>query len=84
MLRKDTCRSAECGAEILWVWTHTGARMPLDPLPIYAPTDSRKGLWVFYEDDRVRPARPDDEGPFFESHFASCPDAPAWRGHTRS
>jgi len=39
-----------------------------------------KGKFVFIGDERIRAAVPGDNGPFFESHFNTCPDADDFRG----
>lgn len=75
----NRCRS--CGAEIRFVrHERTGRHMPLEP----APEDATKGLFrVVKEGDDVF-ARPTTRQPLipetlYLSHFATCPDAPAWR-----
>jgi hypothetical protein len=50
--------------------------MPLDPDPVEGDA---KGLFMFIEDDVVRSIQPGDEGPFFQSHFSSCPNAEDFR-----
>jgi len=71
------CRS--CGAEIRWVLTERGKRMPLDPEPYHG--DSPAGLFVLRGHDQLvptaiaAPAGAFEEEPHFRSHFASCPHA---------
>lgn len=83
-----------CGAPMLWVITHKGNRMPLDPEPVAGFETDRQGylfdpetrhrLWVFADDAMVRLARTGDQAErLFLSHFATCPDADDWRGHPR-
>lgn len=58
-----TCRS--CGARVEWATVAaTGRRMPFDP-PVTVL--SRLDEYVEVDMDRTR------------SHFATCPDAEAWR-----
>ena len=66
----NVCRS--CGRPILWRYTAEERRMPVDPEP--DGTLVLEGAW------RVRAAEPlFDTGPFYRSHFATCPDAVTWR-----
>ena len=66
------CRS--CGADVLWVVTETGKKMPLDA----------KAITVFVPDPAQRRARDGDlcavSRKAYVSHFATCPDADEWRG----
>ena len=71
------CRS--CGAEILWVRTERGNKMPLDAKPV--PGDGRN---LFVLRDRNSPEGPlaiaawglnPYEDPHYVSHFATCPNA---------
>lgn len=78
-----SCRS--CNAPVVWTVTTSGARMPLDAVPL--PGDSVVGLFVLVKrvDDAplaVAAASVIDTAAvhvdgvaFFRSHFASCPDA---------
>jgi hypothetical protein len=62
---RGTCRS--CGADIEWVETVSGSRMPFNP-PVRFVTQ-------FDLDDDV--AEVDRAASV--SHFATCPDADRWR-----
>jgi hypothetical protein len=71
-----TCRS--CGAEMIWVTTPKGKKMPLDAAP--AP----KGSFIFDgdpEDAKVLYIGEKDkyQGERFTSHFSTCPDAGKFR-----
>jgi hypothetical protein len=58
-------------------------RVPLDmdEIAIENPLEAEqlRGKFVFIGDDRVRAAVAGDLGPFFESHYTSCPDADKFR-----
>lgn len=70
-----TCRS--CGAEILWATTSlAGMRMPVDPEPT---GDGTLVLVRAGSAPIVANRRDDDAGPFYRSHFSTCPDAIGWR-----
>lgn len=81
-LATQTCRS--CGAAVIWAEHHrTGRRM------IFDAVGSEDGTWALGRDDEGRlvaapksalPDGADDGVPLRVSHFATCPDAPAWRG----
>jgi len=82
---KTTCRS--CGAEILWVHTERGKKMPLDAEPYTG--DKPSGLFVRRWDHALDVAvaiatTPDafPGEPLYTSHFATCPDADRWRNRT--
>lgn len=66
---------SKCNKPITWVYTESGRRMPLDPLP------AADGNIVYSGDgpDRVRVLKKSDEGDLFlaglqryKSHFATC------------
>jgi len=71
------CRS--CSAEVIWVLTERGKRMPLDAEPYKG--DDPRGLFVLRGRDELVPtavAVPPDafpDEPFYRSHFATCPNA---------
>ena len=65
------CRS--CGAVMEWAKTQAGKVMPIDAEP------SENGNLVYAQAGVVRFAKPDDPGPRFTSHFATCPDAKQFR-----
>lgn len=75
------CRS--CGADMVWVVTRKGKRMPLDPKP------SEEGRFVYDGDDadgkpKVAYLRDGQlkfhTGERYTSHFATCPNADQHRG----
>lgn len=61
------CSSAKCNAQILWVYTRGGKRMPLDAEP------TSRG-WVV--DSATGVAK---ERNIYTAHFATCPDAERFR-----
>jgi len=62
-------RCNSCGAEIVWAKTLNGKRAPLEP---------GGGGWVI-RSGYMSLATPGDTGPFYEPHFAHCPQAKQWR-----
>lgn len=76
------CRS--CQAQIVWVHTRTGERMPIDPDPS-AVGNIRLDLHGYQIFATVTPdATPDmfdpsDSGLRYLPHWASCPQADEWR-----
>lgn len=70
---------ASCKADVLWVVTERGKRMPLDTKP------DPQGNIVLGQDDlvehrQVAYVRPPGTYPImYRSHFVTCPHAPAWR-----
>ncbi|MDH3291541.1 MAG: hypothetical protein OEO20_11420 [Gemmatimonadota bacterium] len=83
------CRGPHCSSRFVWVdcLKRDGqlGRVPLElePWSGIRPTGSLRGLFVLLEPGRVRAARRGDTGPFYRSHFASCPDAARFRGAGR-
>ncbi len=85
----DHCQS--CGAEIVWVETGTGRRMPLDPTVVEIVVGAGRTFIVTDEGASVRgttvdEAQPDLAPTFAKgrvSHYATCPQAAAWRGKKR-
>lgn len=82
------CRS--CGAPIYWLTIHPGGRrMPVDAEPAEDGTvmaDLTVGRGVALSRDAVAEIRraesemgPDFHEPLYLSHFATCPQAKAWR-----
>lgn len=66
---------SKCNKPVTWVYTESGRKMPLDPLPV------SDGNIVYAGDgpDRVRVLKKEDEGDLFlarlqryKSHFATC------------
>jgi len=78
----SACRS--CGAEILWAHTRDGKRIPLDATPSPAgnvylnETDRRFVRAVVLSGALLEAARSARER-LRTSHFATCPQANAWR-----
>jgi hypothetical protein len=73
------CRS--CGARIVWAVTAAGRRMPLDPDP-----DAGGTIRVHLSEggDLLAVIGGADDGrPLYRSHFATCPQASAWRARDR-
>jgi hypothetical protein len=77
-----TCRS--CGAAVIWLAISPGARaMPIDAEPhadgnVLADLVTRRGIVLSAGSlEVVRIDTPDE--PLYRSHFATCPDADAWR-----
>jgi len=69
----SACRS--CGAAVTWATTRSGKSMPLDEAP------SDKGTWVHVA-GKTWQATDEDRRlmrPMHTSHFATCPQADAWR-----
>ena len=65
----NQCRS--CEQFILWVWTPTGRRMPVDPEPV-----ENGNLIIEYPPNRGPQVRYVDPGlGTHVSHFVTCPDA---------
>ncbi len=86
-LKLVSCRGKDCEAEFFWVDCirrdgETG-RVPLntDAVTIQDPLDRNqlRGKFVYLDTAKVRAAVPGDEGPFFESHFHTCPNAVDFR-----
>lgn len=71
-MKAGKCRS--CGARVVWAVTEHGRRMPLDAEPVaggtFTLTTSRGEL--------VATSTPGVELGYV-SHFATCPQAGAWR-----
>jgi len=73
---------SKCHAPIVWVFTESGKRMPLDPLPVANGTVVYAGAGP----DRVRVLKKSDEDDLFlrglqrfVSHFATCKFANSFR-----
>jgi hypothetical protein len=84
----DFARCRSCGAEVLWVLTGNGKRMPVDVQPsekgnlfVFTPPGIHAALVAESTSSmsaRAEYARKDDR-PRFVSHFATCPNAPQHR-----
>lgn len=74
-MRKDKCNS--CHADIAWVQTTNGKRMPIDPEPVVG------GNLVVRERIGQVPlafyTKPDPQTPRYVSHFVTCPQRNKWR-----
>jgi hypothetical protein len=71
----NTCRS--CGAEILWAVTDSGKAMPVDREPVLG---GKLALdWSGGGDPKVTVVSPSSYRYGHRAHFATCPDAMAWR-----
>lgn len=68
------CRS--CGAPIRWVKTEAGKAMPLDAEPAVDGNICLEDGVAHYV-----PRHDNDSkaGPYFKSHFATCPQRKQWR-----
>lgn len=72
---------ASCDREIRWVVTERGKRMPLDAEPVpdgnveLRVLDGQETAIVHAAGQRPLTA----VGPFYVSHFSTCPDAGSWR-----
>lgn len=78
------CRS--CGAEIVWVLTEKGHRMPIDPEP--CPKNGNleiddDGIASALRDDDIVRARFEGKA-LYLSHFATCPNAARHRRTRRT
>lgn len=81
------CRS--CHAEILWVVTAAGRRMPVDAEPVEGGNVAITGVngrqqfaaVVLGPADRLRAEL--DDGRRYVSHYATCPDADQWRNRPK-
>jgi hypothetical protein len=65
-----------CGAEIFWVVTEAGRRMPVDAKPV------ENGNIMVTDDGKASYSKGADlfqPGPRYVSHFATCPDGAHWR-----
>lgn len=71
-----TSRCESCNAEVIWTETVNGKKMAVDAEPV-----ENGNLRVFESEGRVlsRYSFKDEEGPHYQAHFASCPDAEKWR-----
>lgn len=63
-----SCKS--CSKAITWAETITGRASPFEV--------DANGLWVL-DGGKARRRKDEDRGPFYTSHFATCPQAKQWR-----
>ena len=61
----NTARCSSCQAEIIWVITEKGHKMPVDAKPM-------KGFWLEETHGQVQANSGSD---LHQSHFATCPNA---------
>lgn len=84
---RTACKGPDCDAHFMWVECikrdGTTGRVPLNegPIEIENPLDREqiRGTFVFIENTVVRAAVAGDKGPFFQSHFHTCPNADEFR-----
>lgn len=71
---KGTCRY--CGRPILWVESEGGRMMPLDPEPCNGNVALRteRGRVIGHVRKKGDLFEPEEPGPFYVSHFATCPN----------
>ena len=89
--RIQKCKGAECDAEFMFVEVERRdgfiSQMPinLDSVHVEDPTDTKqlRGCFMYIDDQRVRHAKLGDVGPFFNGHFATCPNADDFRARAR-
>ena len=84
-LKKGICRG--CGAEVVWIRTNDGHKMPVDTEPVWVKL-KMGGYPFFYLDGscvhgtKAGDADDDPDSNFveaYESHFATCPQAGNFR-----
>lgn len=77
------CKS--CGAAVRWVVTKGGKRMPLDVAPVEGGNVwvNPEGVASVVSEIDGGDGRPDPLGPFYVSHFATCPNAAQHRTPAR-
>ncbi len=80
MPEQAKCRS--CGAPIIWAKTEAGKPMPLDIQPSPSGTftirhaDGRAWRGNLHEElQAIHKSKIKDLGPWYTSHFATCPNA---------
>lgn len=75
----DRAKCSSCGADILWCESATtGALMPIDAEPVASGNVALVGRVAHVRrGDLFEPMLP--EGPRYQSHFATCPNAKQWR-----
>ena len=68
------CRS--CGAAILWAYTPSLRRMPVDAEPV---DDGTLALTPYDGQLKVEVVGVHPSEPRYRAHFVTCPDAEGWR-----
>lgn len=72
----EKCRS--CNAEVLWITTSNGKKMPLDAEPVRFGGNIR-----LHDDGTITVLTKDDPRnsleKLYRSHFATCPERKKWR-----
>lgn len=81
------CRS--CGAEIMWIETKKGKKMPLDAEPLHQQELDPKLTYATFTDTGEYRCYKGDEiavlsKPLYTSHFATCPQSDDWRSKPKS
>ena len=76
----SVCRS--CGAQIIWAQTERGNTIPLDATPYTG--DDPSGQFVVHVHAIAVPPDAFPDEPHYVAHFATCPDADAWRHRQRT
>lgn len=81
-------RCGSCGALMVWVKTKSAA-MPLDAHEERSGATERSAMVavptvfddgnIVLDDGVARVKALGDEGPFYQSHFVTCPEAKQWR-----
>lgn len=70
---KQKCQCRSCGAAIRWVYTASGRKMPIDAEPASdGNLEIVRGVAQLAQTDLFGNA---PCGPFYISHFATCPNA---------
>lgn len=72
---RGTCRSEACGAVIIWARSRDGKAIPLD----VEPTADGNLALVGGIAEAYGLEHAAEKLPRYTSHFATCPDAPAFR-----
>ena len=76
-MKPTICKS--CGAEIIFIDTNKGSKMPCDP-DSYSPDELEPTDMVVTDEGRVCFAKnAEARSVCYISHFATCPDAEAHR-----
>lgn len=69
----DKAKCRECGAAIFWLRTTSGSLMPIDATPVEGGNIVIKdGVAHVLRGDLFEPML---DGPRYQSHFVSCPEA---------